>query len=291
VIEESAARPLVSPRAAFWITDILSDGEAREYIFGRGGHLEFPFPVAAKTGTSQAYHDNWTVGYTRDVTVGVWVGNFDRTPLRDSTGVTGAGPIFHAVMHAAAAAHTPAGPANTAQILSVPDGLVPQPVCALSGMRASAACPSRRKEWLPAGDVEACSWHRAFGERVAVEWPPQYRGWAAQQGLLMADLPEVARTAARRGGTGPADAAALAIANPPSGATYSIDPTLRPEFQAIALRALASAQTRVEWHVDDRPVGHSVSGRPLLWPLVPGTHRITARDERGRTAEATIVVR
>ena len=37
--------------------------------------------MAAKTGTSQAYHDNWAIGYTRDVTVGVWVGNFDRTPL------------------------------------------------------------------------------------------------------------------------------------------------------------------------------------------------------------------
>ena len=76
-------RSVVSPRTAFWITDILSDAEAREFIFGRGGSLEFPFPVAVKTGTSQAYHDNWTIGYTRDVTVGVWVGNFDRTPLRD----------------------------------------------------------------------------------------------------------------------------------------------------------------------------------------------------------------
>ena len=71
-------RPLVSPRTAFWITDILSDPHAREFIFGRGGNLDFPFPVAVKTGTSQAYHDNWTVGYTRAVTVGVWVGNFDR---------------------------------------------------------------------------------------------------------------------------------------------------------------------------------------------------------------------
>ena len=92
---------MISPRTAFWITDILSDPEARAYTFGRGNNLEFPFPVAAKTGTSQAYHDNWTIGYTRDVTVGVWVGNFDRTPLHLSSGVTGAGPIFHAVMLAA----------------------------------------------------------------------------------------------------------------------------------------------------------------------------------------------
>ena len=93
---------LVSERAAFWITDVLSDADAREFVFGRGGSLEFPFPVAAKTGTSQGYRDNWAIGYTRDVTVGVWVGNFDRAPLRNSSGVTGAGPIFHAVMLAAA---------------------------------------------------------------------------------------------------------------------------------------------------------------------------------------------
>ena len=87
-------RRFISPRSAFWVTDILSDADAREYIFGRGGSLDFPFPVAAKTGTSEGYHDNWAIGYTRDITVGVWVGNFDRTPLTNSSGVTGAGPIF-----------------------------------------------------------------------------------------------------------------------------------------------------------------------------------------------------
>ena len=49
-------RRVISERTAFWITDILSDAEARAYIFGRGGELEFPFPVAVKTGTSQVYH-------------------------------------------------------------------------------------------------------------------------------------------------------------------------------------------------------------------------------------------
>ena len=94
-------RRVLSPRAAFWVTDILSDDDARAYVFGRGGSLEFPFSVAVKTGTSQAYRDNWTVGYTHEVTVGVWVGNFDRRPLIGSSGVTGAAPIFHAVMLAA----------------------------------------------------------------------------------------------------------------------------------------------------------------------------------------------
>ena len=148
-------RQLVRPRTAFWITDILSDDDARAYAFGRGNHLEFPFPVAAKTGTSQAYHDNWTIGYTRDVTVGVWVGNFDRTPLRDSSGVTGAGPIFHAVMVAATRGRASAG---AHEILAAPDDVEEATICELSGIeptrgarragrngRSRATIPSRAR--------------------------------------------------------------------------------------------------------------------------------------------------
>src|SRR5262249_59196738 len=96
---DPAVERLVTARTAFWITDILSDDRAREFAFGRGGSLEFPFPVAAKTGTSQGYHDNWTIGYTRNVTVGVWVGNFDRRPLIGSSRVGRAGAIIPAPLH------------------------------------------------------------------------------------------------------------------------------------------------------------------------------------------------
>jgi penicillin-binding protein 1C len=285
-------RPLVSPRTAFWITDILSDADAREYIFGRGGHLEFPFPVAVKTGTSQAYHDNWTVGYTREVSVGVWVGNFDRTPLRDSTGVTGAGPIFHAVMLAAVARASAAGHvADPAAPAVRPHGLFERRVCALSGMAASEWCPSRQREWLPAGDEQTCSWHRQTAAGVRLDWPASYRAWAAQQGLLD-DRPLIQASADRRGAPiarqrGPA----IAIANPPSGATYSIDPTLRREFQTLALRAVTPDRTRLDWHIDDHLLGSASSEVPLMWPLRPGSHRITVRDQHGHTAETTISVR
>jgi penicillin-binding protein 1C len=286
-----AEYPLVSPRTAFWVTDILSDADAREYIFGRGGHLEFPFPVAVKTGTSQAYHDNWTVGYTRDVTVGVWVGNFDRTPLRDSTGVTGAAPIFHAVMLAAVARATPAEHmADPAGPAARPDGLFERRVCALSGMTAGEWCPSRRREWLPAGDERACSWHRLTATGVRVDWPAGYRAWAAQLGLLeqpaviQESAPPAARVMRRSG-------PALAIANPPSGATYSIDPTLRREFQTLALRALTTENARIDWYIGDRLLGSASSEEPLMWPLRPGTHRIVARDQHGHAAETTISVR
>jgi penicillin-binding protein 1C len=285
--------PLVSARTAYWIGDILSDPDAREFIFGRGGNLEFPFPVAVKTGTSQAYHDNWTVGYTREVTVGVWVGNFDRTPLRDSTGVTGAGPIFHAVM---LAAQRRAGATSNAfadaVIAAAPEGLVEREICVLSGMPANPWCPSRQREHVPASEDEApCSWHHQGEEGLVTVWPAEYQEWARKSGLLAGRTRQASAIVVRqvRGTSGAR--APLAISSPPSGSTYLIDPTLRREFQTLPLRAVTERSGRLEWRIDGRAFGASGSESALHWPLAPGTHLITVRDQQGRVAETSVVVR
>ncbi len=197
---DGAERRVMSAKTAFWITDILSDASAREYAFGRGGALEFPFPVAVKTGTSQAYRDNWTVGYTREVTVGVWVGNFDRQELRNSSGVTGAGPIFHSVMLAANRTVHGAG----GSIVDRPVELESQPVCLLSGHRPSLECPATGSEWLPIdAPVAFCEWHR----RGSVSWPGEYAEWAAMRSPR---TPPVMQPAAKSG---------FRIVNPRDGAT------------------------------------------------------------------------
>jgi membrane carboxypeptidase/penicillin-binding protein PbpC len=82
----------------------------------------------------------------------------------------------------------------------------------------------------------------------------------------------------------------LQIVSPPDGATYLIDPTLRSEFQTLPLRASASGGT-IEWRIDGKDVGESATDGVLMWPLRPGRHVVSARDERGRPAEATITVR
>jgi penicillin-binding protein 1C len=289
--DDPRRRPLVSPLTAYWITDVLSDDSAREYIFGRGGSLEFPFPVAVKTGTSQAYHDNWTVGYSRDVTVGVWVGNFDRTPLKSSTGVTGAAPIFHAVMLAASKRLHGAAGLDAREIVSAPDGLADREVCALSGMPAHPWCPARQRERLPATDDPPCSWHHQGDDGLLVVWPPAYRQWARENGFLT-EHQQTAASVARAVAVAPTPARGpLEIVNPPSGATYLMDPTLRREFQALPLRVVATTPGTIEWQVAGRVVGTSSSEAPLMWPLTPGVHRITARDERGRVAESSVVVK
>jgi penicillin-binding protein 1C len=291
-----ARRRVMSPRAAYWVTDVLADDAARAYVFGRGGSLEFPFPVAAKTGTSQAYHDNWAIGYTRDVTVGVWVGNFDRRPLVGSSGVTGAGPIFHAVM-LAAHQHARGRHEAAGDIVSRPADLVDVEICELSGMRTGGACPSRRREWLPAATSPLpCAWHHAAEDGLLTLWPDEYRHWAAAHGLLEQEWtsqpgPRLAPRAKNTGRVLTArHVAPLQIVSPAAGTVYLMDPTLRASFQALPLRA-AGAAGAVEWRVNGKRVSAGAVRRQVSWPLQPGEHEISARDSRGRTATTTIRVK
>lgn len=290
---------LVSARTAFWITDILSDAEARAYIFGRRGSLEFPFPVAAKTGTSQSYFDNWALGYTRDVTVGVWVGNFDRRPLRGSSGVTGAGPIFHAVMLAAvewARGTLPVG--DTQPILDAPADVRRVDVCALSGLRATAACPARVTEWVADGAAaSACTWHHASDEGLVTVLPAVYRDWAHEHGQGVMAVARVAADAApsaarsRRTESSATDRDRLAITRPLGGALFLLDPTLRAPFQTLALAARGGAPGPLEWFVDGAPVGRDARDGTIRWPLARGRHAILVRDADGVTDRTTIDVR
>lgn len=114
------------------ITDILQDKAARLAEFGENNALEFPFPVAAKTGTSRNFNDNWTIGFTPKVTVGVWVGNSDGQAMEQVSGITGAGPIFHQVMDTINN-HQNKAFSQLAQLVStkicLPSGLLPQPLC------------------------------------------------------------------------------------------------------------------------------------------------------------------
>ena len=90
----------LSPEVAFIIASIMSDDRNRCIEFGCNGDLTLPGRhVAAKTGTTQIFRDNWTVGFTPSLTTAVWVGNPDNQPLsHNSTGIVGAAPIWHRFM-------------------------------------------------------------------------------------------------------------------------------------------------------------------------------------------------
>jgi len=223
----------------------------------------------------------------------VWVGNFDRTPLRDSTGVTGAGPIFHAVMLAAQRRAGATGNAFAdAVVADSPEGLVEREICVLSGMPANPWCPAKGRERVPAAeDTAPCSWHHRSETGLVTIWPPEYRDWARKNGALTERVVNASTVVVREGRAATSVRPALTISNPPAGATYLIDPTLRREFQTLSLRAITERRVRLEWHVDALLVGSSSSESALEWPLAPGTHVIGVRDQDGRVAEAKIVVK
>jgi len=97
-------KKVLDPGIAFIISDILSDNGARTAAFGSSSVLVIPGKtVAAKTGTTDEKRDNWTVGFTPSVVVGVWVGNNDNTVMSPvvTSGVTGASPIWNKIMREA----------------------------------------------------------------------------------------------------------------------------------------------------------------------------------------------
>ncbi len=137
---------VLRPEHAFMISSILSDNAARTPAFGPNSVLNLPFTAAAKTGTTNDFRDNWTVGYTPDVVVGVWVGNADYTPMQNTSGLTGAAPIWAEFMQNAVQAVTGGNPSAFVK----PAGVIERIICKTSGTEPSRWCPDQRAEFFAA---------------------------------------------------------------------------------------------------------------------------------------------
>ena len=133
---------VVRAEHAYLISSILSDKSARVPMFGTNPVINLSFPAAVKTGTTNDFRDNWTMGYTPDLVVGAWVGNTDYTPMENTTGLTGAGPIWAEFMTSAIGQIGEGAPSP----FSRPAGIVDRVICAVSGTEPSEWCPQQRSE-------------------------------------------------------------------------------------------------------------------------------------------------
>jgi penicillin-binding protein 1C len=138
----TASEQSIRPEHAYLISSILSDNNARAPMFGTNSVLALPFTAAAKTGTTNDFRDNWTLGYTPDLVTGVWVGNADYTPMVNTTGLTGAAPIWAEFMQAA----VPKLTGNNPTPFFRPANIVDRVICAVSGSEPSQWCPEQRGE-------------------------------------------------------------------------------------------------------------------------------------------------
>jgi len=127
---------------AYLITDILADNAARTPAFGSDSILNLPFRASVKTGTTNDFRDNWTLGYTPDIAVGVWVGNADYTPMQNTSGLTGAAPIWEDVIQYAIQRYAGGVPS----VVEKPSTITNEVVCSISGTSPSEKCPSQKGE-------------------------------------------------------------------------------------------------------------------------------------------------
>ena len=139
--EEAQAERIFSAEVAYVMADIMSDDVARAPAFGANTELTLPDrKVAAKTGTTNGFKDNWTMGFTPQLTVGVWVGNTDNESMKNVTGLSGAAPIWNDVMRQY---HQ----GLSAEWYDQPDGITTRAVCLPSGLLPSEFCPGSRQRY------------------------------------------------------------------------------------------------------------------------------------------------
>ena len=137
---------IISPQHSYLITSILSDNQARSWMFGPNSVLNLPFQVAAKTGTTNDFRDNWTLGYTPDLAAGVWVGNADY--MVNTTGVSGAAPIWSQFMQTAVPYESGGHPTP----FNRPAGIVDKIICSESGTEPSNWCKGGQRSEVFASD-------------------------------------------------------------------------------------------------------------------------------------------
>ena len=255
---------IIAPLSAFIITHILSDHDARVPAFGRRSPLNLPFPAAVKTGTTKDCRDNWAIGYTPAVTVGVWVGNFDGRPMHGVSGVTGCGPLFRDIMlllHGA-------GPALT---FREPPGLSRIKICPVSGELPTDSCP---------GTVEEIFIEGTEPRRACPSHGPAAAG-------LKADAAAPSHPAARGPG--------LRVVFPRDGDVFKLDPILKRDYQTVTVRAScpsATALREVEWWINGRRAARTGTSLSFSWNLRPGSYtiKVTASDGRGRIESRPVKV-
>jgi len=307
--QQTTAPQTIAPQTAYLVTDILSDNLARIPAFGEGSVVELPFPAAVKTGTTTDWRDNWTIGYTTERIVGVWVGNADNRPMLDVSGIDGAGPIWRDLM---LAAHSTAPAAFTR-----PPGIDEVVICAPSGLLPTTVCPRTRLErflhgttpTLPDNQFQAIAIDLATGARASdttpkariaqrTYWllPPEYHDWMVGQGIPIANCQltiagcaaaapnralETAQALALAANT--PDAAPdqqnspLILAAPTSNTAYQIHPGMPIANQRIAVSGYTG--TGNQWStlrlIKDGTVIATAEGAGRLqvwWTLETGQH-------------------
>ncbi len=271
---------VMDPRAAFIVSDILSDTNARARTFGTDNVLGTRFWTAVKTGTSKDMRDNWALGYSSRYTVGVWVGNADGSSMWDVSGTSGAAPVWASVMR-----YLHDGQGTRGKLPSVS----PTPPAGLAQIRTTyqQGQEAGRTEWYLSGTaqparVEASTDSPSQNAMILIASQAISTGAIGQNNSKTAAAPS---------------SGSLRITHPANGSIVALDPDIPPLRQRVQLRSdalvagTAHAQS-LQWLINGQPTSPPMRGSEAQWMPWPGKYRISLADTQGRSLdEITLEVR
>jgi len=274
-----ANNPSISPsqnRASYqscWmLAETMSNNEARSAAFGPNSSLRLPFPCAVKTGTSTDFRDNWCLGFTKDFTVGVWVGNLDNTPMRGISGVSGAGPIFQATMLRLHKNHTPSW-------FDQPKNLAHCHIHVFTGKRMLQQSSHTVSMSLPKNRLPSISQKEDFDGEGRIILDMRYSEWMKKEGDSNLFAPHTTNNRI-------ASQAALRIISPSRDASYLLDPDLPGQGKLLLLQT--DFPGKVTWKSPTLTIQTHENSHTVT--LTPGEHQIILEDDNGRTTNRKILV-
>lgn len=275
---ESTTSQPIRPDTAYTLAATLSDPLLRSPAFGSSNHLTPPFRTAVKTGTSSDYRDNWIIGFTRDHTVGVWVGNFDRLPMQQVSGVTGAAPLFHAVMLALSEVHPPAW-------LTPPDSVAEVEIDPRTGHRQPLSgdwSPSMlHRLTVPLRSLPPIAQPHDYDPQGRAWLDPSYAAWAASpENWLGHSVRVIEETSAPL-----ARSVQTRITEPDNGTILILDPDLPGGGRLLHLRHNGGNRPDLSWQSPTlRLQAHSAHGTTSA-ALIPGHHEILLLQDDDSTID------
>lgn len=304
---EDKSKAVIDPQSVYELVNIMTDNAARTPVFGANSPLILSDrPVAAKTGTTQNWHDGWALGFTPSLAAGVWVGNNDGTLLkRGADGVLVAAPIWHNFM-AAALKGTPV------EAFAEPNGIQRITVDALSGKLPGPYTQNTKNEVFASFSVptEIDDTHiMVDGQVITVlrsekpndpNWEAAVAAWAPANGYVYMPLggepvnPQPAINPSGETGSTP-------IGNPPtvvisSPADNSTIESLPFSIQATATPDTGNQIVRMDLFIDGAVV-QTVNSSPYTFIVSQGvnsgTHTIAvqAADDKSNSADTSITIK
>ncbi len=282
---------LFSREAVYFTTQSLT--QLRRPDFPQAWDLSFDIPaVAWKTGTSYGHRDAWAMGFSRETTIGVWIGNFDGSGVKGLSGAEHAGPLlfdlFRALEPTGSRFQEPRGlEIDTVQVCSV-SGQLPIAYCSrtkeiasIRGRSNFQACRLHRRIFVDAEtglrlDGRCLSLSR-YVTRVVEVLPPPLAAWRRRQGQPVEVLPRRAAGCNQVGlGDGPR------IVSPDHATPYLVRQGTPRSYQSIALTALAQPG-RLYWYQDGLLVASGEAAETLFLDPSRGRHELVVVDTTGRS--------